>query len=203
MMEIDEARLIKRLRARDEGAFREFVRAYEQQVYNLVYRMIGDPEEARDLSQEIFVSVFRGIESFRGDARLSTWLYRIATNHCHNRQKFLARRAHGRRDEYDDSRSQEGGRLIGERLPGPEGLAVGRRFERAVQAAIAKLDPEQRKLLVLRDIQGCSYQEIQQITELAEGTMKSRLHSARGALKEILAPMLSEMQGGTTEEDKS
>lgn len=187
---MDEARLIQRLKQRDEDAFRRFVREYEQPVYHLVFRLLGDAEEARDVSQEVFVSVFRAIGSFRGEARLSTWLYRIATNHCRNRQKYLGRRSHGRHESYEEYRVKTAPPIAGERLPQPDREAEARRMERAVQQAIAALEEEHRELIVLRDIQGLSYEEIQTVTGLASGTVKSRLHRARVALKAKIAPLL-------------
>lgn len=188
-----ERELVERLRRRDEQAFRELVRTFQRPVYALVYRMLGDEEEARDLSQEVFVSVFRAIGTFRGDSKLSTWLFRIVTNHCRNRQKYLGRRQHGKRQPYEETDEQAemtGGdaTVLGERPPRPDREVEGRRLETAIQRAIAALDPEQRELVVLRDIQGLSYEEIQRVTGLPEGTVKSRLHRARLALKEALAP---------------
>ncbi len=187
---MDEARLIERLQRRDEEAFRLFVREYEQSVYHLVFRLLGDAEEARDVSQEVFVSVFRAIGGFRGESRLSTWLYRIATNHCRNRQKYQGRRSQSRHEPYEESRVKAAAPVAGERLPQPDREVEGRRLESAVQCAIAGLDEEHRELIVLRDIQGLSYEEIQGITGLAEGTVKSRLHRARLALKAKIAPLL-------------
>ncbi len=186
----DEACLIQRLKQRDEAAFRQFVRIHEQQVYQLVYRLLGDAEEARDISQEVFVSAFRAIGNFRGDARLSTWLYRIATNHCRNRYKYLGRRSYNRHESYEEYRVKAAGPVAGERLPQPDREAEARRMEKALQQAIASLDEEHRELIVLRDIQGLTYEEIQGITGLASGTVKSRLHRARVALKAKIAPML-------------
>src|SRR5512138_3110134 len=91
-MSLRERALLVRLRERDEDAFTEVVQEYQNKVFNLVFRMIGNKEEAEDLAQEVFVTVFRHIDQFRGDAKFSTWLYRIAANHCKNRIKYLSRR---------------------------------------------------------------------------------------------------------------
>ena len=188
---MDEAHLIERLQRRDERAFRVFVETYQRPVFNLVYRMLGDAEEARDLSQEVFVSAFRGILRFRGEAKLSTWLFRIATNHCRNRQKYLGRRQHGRQESYDElgDRSDRAP-LLGERPPRPDRELAGQRLERGIQDAIRSLSPDFRELIVLRDVQGLSYEEMTRVTGLAAGTVKSRLHRARLALKNELAPLL-------------
>src|SRR5947208_13853380 len=90
---IREKLLVRRLQQRDERAFEEVVRLYQHKVYNLVYRMIGNQEEAEDIAQEVFVTVFKAIDSFRGEAKFSTWRYRIAANHCKNAMKYQVRRS--------------------------------------------------------------------------------------------------------------
>ena len=187
---LDEAELIARLKRRDEVAFRIFVRTYQQRVYNIVLRMLGDEEEARDLSQEVFVSVFRAIGGFRGDARLSTWLFRIATNHCRNRQKYLGRRKYGKTQTYEESQDRAGAPIFGERPPGPDRELEGVRLQRALRRAVAELSESYRELIVLRDMEHLSYADIQKVTGLPAGTVKSRLHRARLELKEKLAPHL-------------
>lgn len=182
----DEARLVARLKRRDEAAFNAFVRAYQQKVFTLVYRMLGNRSEAQDLAQEVFITVFKTIDSFRGDSRLSTWLYRVAVNHCKNRIKYLDRRSARAHDTIDETREaavSDGGAL-GERPARPDEAAEGSEMQRAVQNALAALDPEFRELIVLRDIEGLAYEEIVQVTGLPEGTVKSRLHRARAALRE-------------------
>jgi RNA polymerase sigma-70 factor (ECF subfamily) len=188
-----EGRLVRRLQERDEAAFREMVRSYGQRVYNLVFRMLGNREEAEDLAQEVFVTVFKSIESFRGDSKLSTWIYRIAVNHCKNRHKYLARRMYHARAPLDAvAEHNAAGRDGGPTLPlqahisEPDKLLEGLQLEEAIQREIAALDEEQRALIVLRDVQGLSYQEIAAITALPEGTVKSRLHRARMTLKDRL-----------------
>ncbi|HMR80742.1 MAG TPA: sigma-70 family RNA polymerase sigma factor, partial [Polyangiaceae bacterium] len=96
-----ESRFIERLRKRDERAFNELVQLYEQRVFRLVFRMLGRRDEAEDMAQEVFVQVFKAIDSFRGDAKLGTWVYRIAVNLCKNRIKYLARRHEGAQQELE------------------------------------------------------------------------------------------------------
>lgn len=187
-----ESRLVSRLQERDEAAFREMVRSYGQRVYNLVFRMLGNREEAEDLAQEVFVTVFKSIDGFRGDSKLSTWIYRIAVNHCKNRHKYLARRmVHARAplESADrDAAGRDGGPAMSlqAQISQPDKLLEGLQLEEALQREIAALDEEQRLLIVLRDVQGLSYQEIAAITALPEGTVKSRLHRARMTLKDRL-----------------
>jgi RNA polymerase sigma-70 factor (ECF subfamily) len=178
--------LISRLRRRDPDAFELLVRQHQDRVYDFCVRMLNDREEASDLVQEIFVSVHQHLDKFRMDAKLSTWIFRISRNHCINRLKYLKRRGRGRSEELDgvgEGRLQDA--AGGPQKP-DEALDVAR--ERAlVRAAISRLDEEQRALVVLRDIEGLSYDEIVEITELPVGTVKSRLHRAREKLAAILA----------------
>lgn len=188
---LGERRLLRRLRERDEGAFREMVELYQNRVFNLLFRMIGNHEEAEDLAQEVFVTVFKSIDQFRGDAKFSTWLYRVAANHCKNRIKYLARRHDRDTTEYNDitereASAQGGAPATHGHVARPDRVLEGLELERVVQAAIADLDEDHRLVVVLRDIEELSYEEIGQITGLPEGTVKSRLHRARLALKEKL-----------------
>ena len=98
-----EQDLVRRLQLRDERAFVEFVRVFQDKVYGLVFRMLGSHSEAEDVAQEVFVTVFKSIDSFRGDSKLGTWLFRIAANHCKNRIKYLNRRAHKTTSELNES----------------------------------------------------------------------------------------------------
>jgi RNA polymerase sigma-70 factor (ECF subfamily) len=192
----DEARLIERLIARDERAFNALVRAYERRVFALVLRMIGNRAEAEDLAQEVFVQVFKAIGSFRGDSKLSTWIYRIAINLCKNRSKYLRVRHAGEQDELE---------AVAERVPlgqarganvaqieRPDEMMAGKQVEHIVQQAILQLEPSFRECLVLRDVEDLSYEEIGAITGLPEGTVKSRIHRARAQLKEIVERALGE-----------
>lgn len=185
MMSDEEERLVRKLKQRDEEAFRRVVTLYQHKVFSLVFRMIGDRAEAEDLSQEIFVAVFKHVDSFRGDSALGTWIFRIATNHCRNRIKYLRRRAAGRTQDIDDTREGDvqDGPLVS-RPPTPEKVLAGRQLEAALQRALTTLDEDHRAVLVLRDIENLSYQEIGEITGLNPGTVKSRLHRARLALKQ-------------------
>ena len=185
-MSLRERLLIRKLRDRDEKAFREVVREYQDRVYNMTYRMLGNREEAEDVAQEVFITVFKSIEQFRGDSKFSTWLYRITANTCKNRIKYLARRHDRDQSEYDDGidRDQAAGTLTAPtQAPRPDRAVEGAQIEQIFQEAIAELDEEQRLLVILRDVEDLSYEEILAITGLPEGTVKSRLHRARLALR--------------------
>jgi RNA polymerase sigma-70 factor (ECF subfamily) len=186
-----ERLLLRRLRDRDERAFREMVETYQDRVFNLLFRMIGGREEAEDLAQEVFVTVFKSIDQFRGESKLSTWLYRVAANHCKNRIKYLARRHDRTTGVLDEAAEREaaaqgGAPVAAGRIEAPDRAVEGAEMERIVQRAIAELDEDHRLVVVLRDIEELAYEEICVITGLPEGTVKSRLHRARLALKEKL-----------------
>lgn len=186
----DERALVERLRRRDEAAFNALVRAHQANVFRLLTRLLGDPAEAQDVAQEVFVSVFKSIDSFRGDSRLSTWIFRIATNHGKNRIKYLARRARDARRPFDDDTTA--GQVIrptGSQLPRPDELVQGYQAQQHMRRALDSLDEEQRALVVLRDIEHMSYDEIQRVTGLPIGTVKSRLHRARMALHRSYAAL--------------
>jgi RNA polymerase sigma-70 factor (ECF subfamily) len=178
-----EEQLVERLKRRDEAAFNELVRAYEKRVFRLVLRMLGDRAEAEDVAQDVFITVFKSIDSFRGESKLSTWMFRVATNHCKNRIKYLDRRARGKKGELDElsehdaleSASMSSSATVAR----PDQQAEANQIEAIVRMAIAELDEDQRALVILRDVENMSYEEIQQITGLPEGTVKSRLHRAR------------------------
>ena len=185
-MSARERRLIRRLQERDETAFRELVETYRDRVFNMTFRMLGNREEAEDVSQEVFITVFKSIDSFRGDAKFSTWLYRVTANHCKNRIKYLARRHDRSKSEFDeriDRQAAAGVTTAPTEIRRPDQQVEGAETAVMIQKLIAELDEDHRVLIVLRDIEELSYEEICQITELPEGTVKSRLHRARQALR--------------------
>jgi RNA polymerase sigma-70 factor (ECF subfamily) len=182
-MPTDDERFLERLRQRDEVAFGELVERNQGPIYRLLLRMLRNPAEAEDVAQDVFVSAFKALETFRGDAALSTWLYRIAQNHGKNRLKYLARRAREQsraplaRDEGTPGHSAHA--PIDVR---PDRTALAHEAERHLEQALSLLDDDQRELLELRDLEQMSYDEIVQLTGLPLGTVKSRLHRARLAL---------------------
>ena len=181
-----ERRLVRRLKDRDERAFSELIESNGDRVFSLCYRMLGNREEAEDLAQEVFITVFKSIDSFRGDSKLSTWIYRVASNLSKNRIKYLARRHDRSKAEFDENidRGAAAAALTSpNQAKSPDAHVEGQQLESIMQAAIAELEEDHRILIVLRDIEELSYDEICEITELAEGTVKSRLHRARLALR--------------------
>lgn len=192
----NEARFIERLRARDERAFNELVRGYERRVFVLVHRMLGRRDEAEDIAQEVFVQVFKAIGQFRGESKLSTWIYRIAVNLCKNRTMYLARRHAGEEDELEglaerNAMDRAKGATVAA-VARPDEVMSGKQLETIVARAIADMDAEFREVLVLRDIEDMSYEEIADIVGVPEGTVKSRIFRARAQLKEAIERALGE-----------
>ncbi len=189
--------LVRRLKSGDERAFQELVQTYQNRVFGLVFRMIGNRQEAEDLAQDVFLTVYKAIGSYRGEGRFYTWLYRVASNTCKNRIKYLKGRHFNTRVDVDDNTeaqmpSREGGALhsLQSQVPGPEAMIQGQRLQRAIQRELANLEEDHRLLIVLRDIEGLPYADIMRITGLPAGTVKSRLHRARVALKERMKSYL-------------
>lgn len=182
-----ERQLIRALRRRDEDAFSELVRVYQHKVFNVVYRIVGSKEEAEDVAQEVFVAVFKHIDSFRGDSKLSTWIYRIAANRAKNRIKYLARRSHKKHQDIDDTPgSKVNSNPVGGGMFRPDERALGNELHEIIKEGLASLSEEHRTVIVLRDVEDMTYQEIAEVLEVAEGTVKSRLYRARVTLKEYV-----------------
>ena len=181
----NEKEWVELLKQRDKHAFKQLVKTYEKPVYNLTYRMFNDPSEALDISQIVFLKVFLNIHKFRGEAKLSTWIHSIAMNVCRNRLRYLQRRARDRHTTIHENQPLVTGSANAPHavIPRPDQVAEGNESEAFLKQSISKLDPEQREVLVLRDIQGLSYEEIGAITGLAPGTVKSRIHRARRSLE--------------------
>lgn len=174
-------------------AFDILVEKYYKKIYNLAYRFVGDAEEANDLAQEIFTAAYQNLKKFRGDAKFSTWLFQIATNRGKNRFKYLKRRGYfaGRGQQETDEDRDSSQRAIPDYSTNPETLLAGKQIQKIVQDAIDDLDPDHKEIVILRDIEGFSYDEIAQMLNLPEGTTKSRLHRARMVVKEKLKKALS------------
>ena len=184
MLDAEERELVAKLKLRDEAAFSAFVLTYQERVFRLLLRMLGDRAEAEDLAQEVFISIFKAIDGFRGDSQLSTWVYRVAANHCRNRIKYLVRRRRQVTDGFDEGDEQSFSHAAHTRPAAPDQLLEARQTESLLQEGLLSLDEEQRELIVLREVEHLSYDEIMAITGLPEGTVKSRLHRARAGLRE-------------------
>jgi RNA polymerase sigma-70 factor (ECF subfamily) len=184
-----QKKVIENCQAGDEKAFAEIVFHRQKKVFNIAYRMLGNSEEAKDLSQEVFISVFESIKDLKEEVKFEAWLTQITLNHCRNRWKYLKRRQYFNSDSLDDPIETEDGsmpRAIYDPSDNPEILLEKKMIQQLIQRGLLELKEEQRELLVLRDLQGFSYEEIGETLDLPEGTIKSKLHRARMELKEVL-----------------
>jgi len=174
--------------------FEEFFQAYEQKIFNLIYRLVGDYEDATDLTSETFARALRGYERFRREAEPYTWLYRIALNLCKNyfRQQQHRSRVHSfSLDSPVDPEGEGPSREIEDTSQEPHQRIEAKELQGQVEKCLLSLRPDLRELIVLRDVQGLSYQEIGRALGCSEKAVKSRLFRARSQLREALAPYLS------------
>jgi RNA polymerase sigma-70 factor (ECF subfamily) len=187
--------LVAQCRSGDAEAFARLVALQEGMVYNLAARLLGNAEEAKDVAQEVFFQVYRRIGRFEGRSSLRTWIYRIVVNQCHNRRRFWQRRRRDREQPLDERLlgSGEGARPIGAtRALSPFEEARLRERAARVQAALLDLRFEHRVVLVLREIEGLSSEEVASALGVAPGTVKSRLSRAREAMRRRLAGLVEE-----------
>jgi len=185
----DESETIQQCQAGDTSNFDLLVEQHYTRVYNTALRMLGDPDHAADATQAAFVRAFRSLDSFRGDSSFSTWLYRITANVCLDELRDLSKQPASLTFISDeDEEPQE--RTIPDDRADPAGMVARNERQRVVHQAIQQLSAEHRVVLVLYDLDGCSYKDTAQILGIPVGTVKSRLNRARGALKEVLRPDL-------------
>ncbi len=185
----DEA-LIELSREGREDAFAVLVQRYQNRVFSLVHRVLHIPAETEDMAQDVFVTVYRTLEQFRGDCSFSTWVYRIALNLCKNRIKYLQRRNFHRAQDIEETSENAIQSPQPMAFANPEQQLLGRELERLLQHELSALEEDFRIVLVLRDLEHLSYEEIADITDLALGTVKSRIHRARSMLKSRMEPYL-------------
>lgn len=194
MTQPDESTLISRLRRGDRAALGELLASHQHRLYNICLRLVGNRDDAAELTQEALLKAVRSIDRFRGEAQIATWLTRIATNEAltHLRRQRLRRAAsidaghpNGDADAHDPPTL--GDALADRREPAPHARVQQEEQARALQAALDALTPEFRAVLVLRDVEQMDYQQIAEVLELAVGTVKSRLFRGRLALRQQLA----------------
>lgn len=178
-----EAALVERCVAGDEAACAELVAAHQRMVYQLAVNLLGDHHEALDLSQEVFLAVFRYLPSFRGQSGLRTWIYRIAVNQARNRQRWWRRRRQESQVSLDDHIRANGDLPSSEGRGGPDRELGRKELAARIRAALAELPFDQRSAIILREFDGLSYEEISYSLGVAIGTVKSRLARAREALR--------------------
>src|SRR5919106_672578 len=183
-----EAALIARCAAGDEAACTDLVAIHQRMVYNLSLHLLGDRDEALDLSQEVFLRVFRTLAGFRGQSALRTWIYRIVVNQARNRQRWWRRRHRGDQISLDEHLKQCG-EFESKAESSPDRLLARKETAERIWTALDKLPFDQRTALVLREIDGLRYDEIAFSLGVAIGTVKSRLTRARQALRAELLGM--------------
>src|SRR5262249_49046350 len=190
----DEADLVQELQAGSETAFDWLVTYYHAPVYNLILGMLGDASDAADGTQEVFFKAFRGIRNFRQGSSLKTWLYRIAIREALNHKRWFKR--HLQKNVSIDIRPEEGyAHLEIEDLGAtPFEMLAAQEIQVAVRGALQRLPEVFRTAVILRDLEGLSYEEVAEVLECNIGTVKSRILRGRRALKEILEPMLADRQ---------
>lgn len=185
-MNLDDAAIVATVLNGDVEAFSVIVSRYEKRVFNLAYRYTGDRQEAEDLSQEIFLRIFRALKTFRGDALFSTWLYRVATNVCLD---ALRRKKNRPEPVLEQPLATESGDVEKELVSpdlGPDHQVEMAESLEIIRKEIAQLQEPFRTAIILRDLQDLSYEEIAEVLNVSQGTVKSRLHRARAMLRKRL-----------------
>src|SRR5512143_3618467 len=182
---MDEPALIQAARRGDLDAFNTLVLAYQHQVFNLAFRIMGEEAAASDATQEAFISAYKNLKSFRGGS-FKSWLLRIVTNACYDDLRKRKRRPATSLEDLVGDENGEGEFDVPSHADGPETIVQRREMAAMLQQGITTLPDDQRIVLVLSDVQGMSYEEIADITNSNLGTVKSRLSRARGKLREYL-----------------
>jgi len=192
----DDASLVERLQAGDTGAFAELVRRYQDRLFNTAWRICGNAEDARDVTQDAFIKAYESISSFRGASGFYTWVFRIAVNLAISHRRSMKRRPTQSLDapaEPHLAGSQAAtlaARVQEKASHDPASRAMTSEMQGHVVAALQELEDEFRTVIVLRDIEGFDYQQIADVLGIAPGTVKSRLHRGRLALRRLLEPVL-------------
>jgi len=191
-----EAKLVARLKAGEMGAFDELVEEYQALVYALSFRILGDGEDARDAAQETFLKIYRHFARFRGEASLKTWICRIAINQARSTERWWRRRQRSKTHSLDaplglnrgwnDEDDRSMGDMLESDAVSPEAEALSRERGRRIEQGLSELKKDFRIAVVLRDIEGLSYEEIAYVTEVSVGTVKSRIARGREMLREAV-----------------
>jgi RNA polymerase sigma-70 factor (ECF subfamily) len=187
--EWSDAQLVRRVQKGEKGAFDLLVLKYQHKIVNLVMRYVRDPDQALDITQEAFLKAYRALPRFRGDSAFYTWLYRIAVNTAKN---YLAAQRRRPMDVELDMQDPEQFDLHAKlrETDTPEGVTLGRELHEAVEKAIAALPDDLRTAIVLRELDGMSYEEIAQTMECPVGTVRSRIFRARDAIGKKIGNLL-------------
>jgi RNA polymerase sigma-70 factor (ECF subfamily) len=196
----EEAAIVADLKAGSETAYAWLIGEFQRPVYSLIYRMVSDPADAADTTQDVFLKVFRGMKHFHGESSLKTWIYRIALHEAANRKRWWFR--HKAREtsiepaESDGTVSDSGMQsALTDRHDSPFDSAAQHELQRRVDAELRQVAEPFRTCLILRDLEEMSYEEIAEILQISLGTVKSRITRGRQALKLRLAPFVREVAG--------
>jgi RNA polymerase sigma-70 factor (ECF subfamily) len=201
----EEATIVADLKAGSEEAYAWLIGEFQRPVYGLVYRMVSDPADAADTTQDVFLKVFRGMKNFHGESSLKTWIYRIALHEAANRKRWWFRhKAHEVSIEpvESDGMANEGfmqnaamQNALTDRSDSPFDSVSHREVRKRVDAELRRMPEPYRTTLILRDLEDMSYEEIAEVLQISLGTVKSRLTRGRQALKQRLAPYVREVGG--------
>lgn len=173
-----------------EEAFAALYERHKNRVYSITTRITGNAADGLDAAQETFITVYRKLDKFRGQAKFSSWVYRVAVNASIDHMRRVATRRMPSLEHGD--RALSGLDLVRSRLPGPVGEVGKGELESEVQDAVGHLSPKLKSVVVLRHMEGMTYEEVSHVLELSLGTVKSRLARAHAALEQALAPVLEQ-----------
>ena len=197
---VQEATIIAELKAGSEEAYAWLIGEFQRAVYGLVYRMVSDPADAADTTQDVFLKVFRGMKHFHGESSLKTWIYRIAVHEAANRKRWWFRhKAHetsiepGEADDTGGNAAMQN--ALTDRNDSPFDSVAHREVQQRVDAELRKVTEPYRTALILRDLEDMAYEEIADILQISLGTVKSRITRGRQELKKRLAPYVREVGG--------
>lgn len=189
-----ENEILQRCKNKDTQAFGYFVQKYQSSVFHTIFRMIGNYQEAADLTQDVFIKAFRAIPNFRGDSSFRTWIYRIAINLCISQRRKYAINTVSRAFSINASLSTKQGEIeiepVSQASKDPVQILIQKETMIEIEKAIQSLAEDFRAVILLREIEGLSYEEIAEILEIPKGTVRSRLHRARAELQGKLQELL-------------
>jgi len=186
-----EATLIARAQAQDDTAFDQIVRLYADRIYNYVRRMVGHPQDAEDITQEVFLRAYQGLHQFDGRASFSTWLFRIATNLCIDHKRRQQRRVQTVPYHRDEEEEEEGDwEFADTSQPSALDQLLSKELETVVEQAVERLSPKLKTVLLLYDVEGLSYEQIAETLGIPIGTVKSRLFAAREQVRKQVEPYM-------------
>lgn len=182
-MQLSDEQLVSRFKEGSMEAFEELVRRYETKIYNLVYRFMGNHADAGDLAQEAFIRAYRALSKFRGESSFSTWIYKVTANVCRDELRKQRRKKNISLDELEGGQREI---AVADTSSLPEETFERRELQNRIQVYLNQLSEDHRLILLMREMQDMSYEEISEVMQCSMGTVKSRLSRARTALKKIM-----------------